>query len=246
MKWTLYKVDVLPSGDAKGDKTYYSNEKQNFTIDITDANFNITFSLTPSATVFSAAFKYFEIVMKPNFPLEKFQHQRSVMGLQEGANTIEELMKNAQVGDLPTKYYFDKENGLIHLKVAFRKNNKLFADSLTIVNTVKDWKNTQQDKWYIEVINATLIRKDEYAHQHSCGSKAFDCHKTECAIDPKDFVAGVSPWESANCIGSCGTCGVGYKCNASGLCAKIPSTNTRSSSNGLMIFMILFIMILMM
>ena len=70
MKWHIFKVDVDQNGTAQSERVYYSNEKQNFTIYITHPNFNISFSLSPSATVFSAAFKYLEVIMKPNFPIK--------------------------------------------------------------------------------------------------------------------------------------------------------------------------------
>lgn len=235
MKWTIFKTDIDDSKKATSEKVYYSNQRQNFTIDVTSPRFNLTFSLSPSATVFSSAFKYFEIIMKPNFEMTNYKHINSTVTAQEGANTIQTLITIANNENLPTKYYYDQEAGLIYVKVAFRRNNKLFVDELTIESQVENWSEDVKNLWSLEVQSATLIRKDEYTSQPSCSSQAFQCHKTECTIAPDVFVPGVSPWESVDCIGSCGSCSVGYSCNATGRCVKDVSINTRSATSGMYI-----------
>ena len=228
-KWVMTKRNVNENMQTIGkNDVYYSSEQRNYTVDIDSEYFNLRFSLSPSATVFTRSFKYLEMNMEADFDLEKYQYRGSYVYAQNSTKFIQDVIQLMQSSELPTKYYVDQQKKLISIRIGFPKTQIIYADHIITSHRIIGWKSS--DKFHLKMKNITFIRNDEYAKQASCNSTALMCKHVECQIEPQNFVPGVSPWESVDCIGDCGICQTGFFCNASGKCEIQPNRNTRSWS----------------
>ena len=247
MKWVLSSYNVDEQNKKIDDSVvYYSNKDQNFTIKMNNKRFAIHLELSSSSVIFSDDFKYIELIMKPSFNASLiFDHKESFMIVDETADMITEI-KNFVSVSLPTRWYID-ENNNIHMKMVFKRNNLMFSKGIEIINELHDEYVDTNDLFInntLEVISIDLVRDDKINKQPECSSYAFDCYHTECTVPKKNFVQGVSLWESIDCIEACGSCLVGYYCNSSGFCVEDTKNNTRSDASFISILLMLLVILL--
>ncbi|EDR21497.1 hypothetical protein EDI_185560 [Entamoeba dispar SAW760] len=134
--------------------------------------------------------------------------------------------------NLPIKYYFNKAEKIIKMRMSLFGINKRFSNIIELIHMVPQGT-------ILNLISAQLVRETRMLNQTECSSVSFNCLGTECTITNQ--LSHKVPF-NFSCLPSCGVCRVGFTCNDYGKCVEEVNLNQRSEANVISCLIILLLL----
>ncbi|EMD47056.1 Hypothetical protein EHI5A_067090 [Entamoeba histolytica KU27] len=184
----------------------------------------------PTVIMLNQDFAYFEI----EFETSSSDYQFVVANTGHCKNVVKytfDYCSPTQL-NLPTKYYFNRLEKTIKLRMSLFGINKLFSNTIELIHKVPPGT-------VLNLVSAQLVREAKMLNQTECNSVSFNCLGTECTITNQfsrkvPFNFGCSP--------SCGVCRVGFTCNDYGKCVEEVNLNQRSEANVISCLLVLLLL----